>query len=56
MGLFDDLLDAVVTLPGAVVEVAAEAIVRVPEVGIKVVQGVVNGVESGIDKVSKALD
>ena len=56
MGLFSDLLDAVVELPSDIVKGATETVTRIPEIGINVVKGVVDGVESGIDKVDKAID
>lgn len=59
MGLFDvfeGALDALVNLPGAIIEGAAETIVRLPEIPIKAVEGLVNGIEKGADKVMDALD
>jgi len=60
LGLFgkiaSDVIDTAVKLPGALVETATEAVVRVPEVGINVVQGAVRGVERGIERVSQSLD
>lgn len=47
-------VDSLVKLPGVAAEVAAEAVVRVPEIGILAVQGVVTGVERGVDKVNEA--
>lgn len=59
MGLFDfieDAMDAAIELPGKVIETSAEAVTRLPEIPIKAVQGLVNGVEKGIEKVEDALD
>lgn len=56
MGLFDDLIDTAVNLPGKVVEKTVETVARVPEAGIKIVTGAVEGVEKGIRKVEKSLD
>lgn len=59
MGLFDlidDVVDAAVKLPGKVVETATEAVVRIPEAGIRTVKGVVDGMEKGIEKMEKSLD
>jgi hypothetical protein len=58
MGLFDileDVIDAAIELPGKVLETTVETVVRIPEVGIKAVEGVVTGVEKGIEKVDKAI-
>lgn len=54
--MLDDALDAIVDLPGELAEKATEAVVRTPEIGIKIVEGIVNGVEKGIDKIEDALD
>lgn len=56
MGLFDDIIDTVIEMPGKVLEKTVETVVRVPEVGIKAVQGITEGVESGVEKVAKSLD
>ena len=56
MGMFDDLLDAIVEAPGKIAEKAVETVVRIPEVGIKTVEGVVKGAEKGIKNVEKAID
>jgi hypothetical protein len=56
MGLFDAMLDGLIDLPGNVAEKLVETVVRAPEMGIKVVTGVVSGIESGVDKVSKTFD
>ena len=58
MGLFDfieDAIDVAIDLPGKVVETAVETITRIPEVGIKVVEGAIDGVEKGIEKIDDAL-
>ena len=52
MGWLDDLVD----LPGKVVEKAAETVTRIPEAGVKTVEGLCNGIDKGIKKVDKALD
>lgn len=54
-GFFDDILDTVVDLPGKVAEKAVEAVVRTPEIGIKLVEGVLTGAEKGIEKVEESL-
>lgn len=53
---FDDILDAVVDLPGKIAEKAVEAVVRTPEIGINVVEGIIKGAEKGIEKVEESLD
>jgi len=58
MGLFDlldEALDAAVDLPGKVLEKGAEAVIRIPEAGIKAVKGVVKGVEKGVEKIDDSL-
>ena len=56
MGIFDDFLGGVFSLPGKIVETTVEAVVRLPEVPIKIVKGVVDGVEKGIEKLDDAVD
>lgn len=56
MGLFDDIIDTVVNLPGKVVEKTIETAVRVPEAGVKIITGAIDGVEKGVKKVEKSLD
>ena len=58
MGLFDfieGVIDVAAELPGAIIETSVETVVRLPEVGIKVVEGAISGVEKGIDKIDDAL-
>ncbi len=52
MGLFDDLIN----LPGKILETGAEAITRIPEAGIKAVEGTVKGVVKGMEKRGDAID
>ena len=52
MGFLDGLFD----LPEKIVEGAAEAATRLPEIPIKAVKGLVKGVEKGVEKVEEALD
>lgn len=56
MGLFDELIDTVVDLPGNVIKNTVATVIRVPEVGIKAVDGAIKGVEEGIRAVEKSLD
>lgn len=56
MGLFDDLIDTVVDLPGKVIKKGVETVARVPEAGVKVVIGAVEGVEKGVKGIEKSLD
>lgn len=59
MGFFDifnEALDAAVSLPGKILEAGAEAVVRSPEVIIKAGHGLVKGVEKGADKVGDAIN
>lgn len=59
MGLFDifeDALDAAISLPGKIIETGAEAVTRLPEIPIKMVEGAIKGVEKGIEKVEDALE
>ena len=53
---FEEAMDAVVSLPGKVIEVAAETVIRLPEIPIKIVEGTVKGVEEGVKKLEKAFD
>ncbi len=55
-GLFDDIIDSVVKLPGKIVESGAEIVTRIPEIPIRMVDGAINGVEKGVDKVGEAFD
>ena len=63
MGMFDFIgdiveagLDVAIKAPGKVLEVTAETVVRLPEVGVRAVQGLADGVEKGAEKLSKAID
>ena len=56
MGLFDDIFDEIIDLPGKVLEAGCEAVTRLPEMGIKAVEGVVKGVEKGVEKTMDAID
>ena len=55
-GLLDDLIDGVIEAPGKIIEKTVETVVRVPEIGIKATQGIINGAEKGVEKVEEALD
>ena len=52
MGFFDELID----LPGKILETGAEAITRIPEIGIKAVEGTVKGVVKGVEKTVDAIE
>lgn len=54
--LFEDALDAAVSLPGKVLEAGAEAVTRLPEIPIKAAEGIVKGVEKGMEKLGEAID
>lgn len=54
--LFGDALDGMVKAPGKILEAGAEAVTRIPEVGIKAVEGLVKGIEKGVEKVGDAFD
>ena len=59
MGLFDlfeDVVDLVVETPGKIIETSIETVVRVPEVGINIVKGAIQGVEKGIEKIDDTLN
>lgn len=63
MGLFDfvsdfieDPIGTTFKLPGQVVEQGAEALVRVPEIPVAVVKGLVKGIETGANKVMDSLE
>jgi hypothetical protein len=43
MGFFDDLIDAAIGAPGKILEKTVETVVRVPEAGVKVAKGAVDG-------------
>ena len=52
MGFFDELID----LPGKILETGAEAITRIPEVGIKAVEGTVKGIAKGVEKTMDTIE
>jgi hypothetical protein len=56
MGFFDDLIDAVVDTPAKVVEKTAETVTRIPEAGIKAVDGLAKGVEKGVTKTAEEAE
>ena len=56
MGLFDSIVDGLISLPGEIVSKTVETVVRAPEIGINVVKGVVDGVEKGVEKVEDSFD
>ena len=56
MGLFDDFLDAIIESPGKIVEGTVETVARVPEAGIKTVQGALKGAEKALEKLEETVD
>ena len=48
MGIFDFIED--------VVEGAVETVVRLPEIPIRTVKGVIKGVEKGVEKIGDSFD
>ncbi len=53
--LFEDLVDTAIKLPGRVLETAAETVVRLPEIPIKAAEGLVKGVEKGVEKLGDSI-
>ena len=49
-------LEKLVNAPGDVAQTVTEAVARTPEVAVKVVKGVIDGLEKGAEKVEEAFD
>lgn len=50
------LIDAAIKAPGQLAEAAAETVARLPEAGVRVVDGATRGAERGLERTADALD
>ncbi len=50
------LFDALFELPGKIIELGVETVVRLPEIPIKIIEGVTDGITNGAEAVEKAFD